>query len=141
MERYKFLLGSMFFSVLNHMCLPYAVRGVPENVEDLTDTTGVPAVVIYTSIVLLIGFCAVLSTSLGLILLSFTVKSSAFWVRMTVFIASNVLLVLVSLLHALVIFAYLFDNLLGRLGVVLDVIVIVLVVASAPKDGLKKPYR
>lgn len=84
-------------------------------------------------VLIFFGFLALLAAILG-ILFSFSASLYDFWIQVTVFVISNVWLVLVALLHAWVVFLFRFDTLLGWIGILLDVIVIVLVVVSAPKQ-------
>lgn len=118
------LLMAIFLLALSYACLIYA----PPISSSENSVLAIAFVVL-----IFFGFIALLAAILG-VLFSFSASLYDFWIQMMVFVVSNVWLVLVALLHAWVVFLFRFDTLLGWIGILLDVIVIVLVVVSAPKQ-------
>lgn len=134
MNHYKPLLVAIVFFVLGCLSMLFATHDLPESPSYLADTEGVPAVVIYVSIMMGGGLVAVLMTSAG-ILISIQLTASSFIFKMSVFVLSNILLVLASLLGISIIAGYVLDTLFSIMGVVLYVLVIALVVTSVPRQA------
>lgn len=134
----KRLLVAISFFVLGWVCLIFAAGGMPENPANLADTQGLPAVAIYAGILQATGIIAVLMSGVGIII-SAKRTCYSFRVKIVVFIASNTLIILASLLGILIIAAYVLDTLLGVIGLVLYLFVLVLVVSSAPRRDKRMP--
>ena len=131
MSHYKRLLLAIFFFVLGWLCLVYAAGGVPETPDNLADTDGLPVVAIYSVILLWMGLAAALIAGLGEVLL---IRMAAYsvTVRVIVFIVSNFLLLVVSVLGILIICTYVPGTLLGLAGIAFYLAVIVCLSISVP---------
>lgn len=132
MASYLRLLTADILFILGCFCLLNAIRGLPDNPYNLADTQGAPAAVIYVAILLGIGVVAALLTGIGILTLR-GLSASSFTLRMTVFVLSNTLLVLTSLLGIAIIAGYVLNTLFSAMGAVLFMLVILLVVTSAPR--------
>lgn len=117
------LLMAIFIMALSYACFILA---------DVKSSSDNSVLGIYFLLLLAVGFLALFAAILG-ILFSFSATLYRFSIQMTVFIMSNFLLVLVAILHACLVYEFGLYTFRGRISLVLDVIVIVLVVASAPK--------
>lgn len=117
------LLMAIFIMGLSYICFTQAgIEGSSNN----------SVLAIYFLLLLAVGFFALLAAILG-ILFSFSATLYSFTVQMTVFVLSNFLLVLVAILHSVLVYAFIVDMFLGKVSLVLNVIVVVLVAAAAPK--------
>ena len=110
-----------------------ATHGVAENPSNLSDTTGVPAVMTYVAILLCVGFVAVLMASLG-VLISTRIATASYKFKVIVFLLFNSLLVMTSLLGILILSGYTLDTFFSVLGGAIYVMVIALVVISVPRN-------
>lgn len=132
MSRYKLLLIAIVVFVIAWFFLLYASVHTPENPSDLNDTSGVPAVSIYSIMLAVIGGVAIIMSSVG-ILISAKLRPASFLSNLMVFVVSNALLVLGSLLGVFIIVSYVLDNPFGVAGVFLYLMVIGFVMSAAPK--------
>lgn len=105
---------------------------MPENPDDLSDTRGLPAVMIYTVALQVIGLLAIISTGLGM-LVAAKLKSKSFGVRVFVFCSSNLLLLLAALMGIFVISSYVLETLSGIAGISLYLAVIGVVTTAVPE--------
>ena len=117
------LIAAISLMALSYVCFIHAP------VESSSDNS---ILAIYILLSMAIGFIALSVAILGGLFL-FSASLYAFWIQLTVFIVSNFLLVLVVLLHALFVFLFLFDTLLGRISFLLDLLAVAFVISSAPK--------
>lgn len=132
MPSYLRLLTADILFILGCFCLLNAIRGLPDNPYNLAQTQGVSAAVIYVAILLGIGAVAVLLSGMGMLTLK-GLSASSFALKMTVFVLSNSLMVLTSLLGIAIIAGYVLNTFFSALGAVLFMLVILLVVTSVPR--------
>lgn len=112
MGRYKCLLIGIVLFVAAWFLLLSAAAGVPENPADLSDTSGLPPVTIYAVALQAIGIVAIIVSVLGM-LVSYKISSVSFGFRLAVFLVSNTLLVLASILGVFVIVSYVLGTISG----------------------------
>ncbi|MBH3399182.1 hypothetical protein I5S60_06335 [Pseudomonas fluorescens] len=132
MSRYKSLLIAISLFVAAWFLLLSAVAGVPENPADLSDTSGLPPVTIYAVALQAIGIVAIIISALGM-LASYKIRSVSFGVRLAVFLVSNALLALASILGVFVIVSYVLGTISGVAGVALYIASLAFIVIAAPK--------
>lgn len=132
MSRYKSLLIAISLFVAAWFLLLSAVAGVPENPADLSDTSGLPPVTIYAVALQAIGIVAIIISALGM-LASYKIRSVSFGVRLAVFLVSNALLALASILGVFVIVSYVLGTISGVAGVALYIVSLAFIVIAAPK--------
>lgn len=132
MRSYQRLLISIVLFFGAWFCLLSAAIHVPPNPGDLSDTTGLSAVIIYTVALEAIGFVAIVGVGVGL-LASMILKSGSYGMKLAVFFASNILLLLSSLLGIFVVVSYVLDTLSGIVGIVLYIGVIGMIITAVPK--------
>lgn len=132
MRSYQHLILEVMLFVGACFFLFAAGIAVPENPQDLSDTSGLPAVKIYTVALLIIGFFAVVMSCLGA-LITTLIKVGSFSIKLAIFTLSNALLLLSCFLGVFVICSYVLDTKLGVAGIILYLAVIVLILAGVPK--------
>ncbi len=132
MSRYKSLLIAISLFVAAWFLLLSAVAGVPENPADLSDTSGLPPVTIYAVALQAIGIVAIIISALGM-LASYKIRSVSFGVRLAVFLVSNALLALASILCVFVIVSFVLGTISGVAGVALYIASLAFIVIAAPK--------
>lgn len=133
MNLFKTSIASIFLFGIACFCSFMATHGVAENPSNLSDTTGVPAVMTYVAILLCIGFVAVLMASLG-VLISTRIATASYKFKVIVFLLFNSVLVMTSLLGILILSGYTLDTFFSVLGGAIYVMVIALVVISVPRN-------
>jgi hypothetical protein len=132
MHQYRQLLIAILLFIGAWFCLLSAGVDSPENVDDLSDTRGLPAIIIYTVALQVIGLLAIIFTGLGM-LVALKIKPKSFGIGLSVFFTSNLLLLLASLMGIFVIGSYALGTFSGIAGISLYFGVIGLVVIAAPK--------
>ena len=95
MNLFKTSIASIFLFGVACFCSFMATHGVAENPSNLSDTTGVPAVMTYVAILLCVGFVAVLMASLG-VLISTRIATASYKFKVIVFLLFKSLLVMTS---------------------------------------------
>jgi len=110
----------------------FALEGVTENPNDLNETGGIPAVTMYTVMLIVLTAASVAMTGLGCLLQNL-LKRRAFKLRIGVYALTNILLFLTSLLGALVAAVYTYDTIAGILGGLLFAFSLVLVLIACPR--------
>lgn len=132
MRQYRSLLFAILLFVGAWFCLLSAGVGSPENPDDPSDTKGLPAVIIYTVALQVIGLLAILFTGLG-ILVTAKLKPTSFGIKLAIFLASNLLLLLASFMGIFVIGSYVAGTISGIAGISLYTGAIGLVITAIPK--------
>lgn len=117
------LLTAISLMALSYVCLNYA---------PLESSSENSVWIFYFMLLIGISFFALLAAILGVLFL-FSASLYAFRIQMTVFILSNFLLILVTCVHAFLVFSFLFGTLLGRISFLLDLCAVALIISSAPK--------
>lgn len=112
----------------------FALEGVSENPNDLSDTRGIPAVAMYTVMLIILTAASVALTGLGY-LFQRLLRRRAFKWRIGVYALTNVLLFLTSLMGTFVAAIYTYDTIAGVLGGVLFVFSLVLVLIGFPRKS------
>ena len=112
----------------------FALEGATENPTDLSDTRGIPAVTMYTVMLIILTAASVALTGLGC-LFQTLLRRRAFKWRLGGYVLANVLLFLTSLLGALVAAIYTYDTIPGVLGGLLFVFALVLVLIGVPRKS------
>ncbi|WP_285432710.1 hypothetical protein [Pseudomonas sp. fls2-241-R2A-110] len=132
MRQYQRLLIAVLLFISAWFCLLSAGIGMPENPSDLSDTRGLPAVMIYTVALQAIGLLAIIFTGVGM-LVSAKLKSKSHGVRLLVFCSSNLLLLLAAFAGIFVISSYVAETLSGISGISLYIATIAVVTTAVPK--------
>ncbi|MBV6825826.1 hypothetical protein [Pseudomonas sp. PD9R] len=131
MHRYYLWIAVLFF-IGAWFCLFSVGIKIPENPNDLSDTRGLPAVMIYAVALQVIGVVAIFFTGLGAIAI-LKLKHYSLGMHRIIFFSSNLLLLLTSFFGIFIIFSFVLDTVLGMAGVILYVGVIGLTLSSTPR--------
>ncbi|MHC8385026.1 hypothetical protein [Pseudomonas sp. LB3P14] len=132
MRQYQRLLIAILLFIGAWFCLLSAGVGVPENLDDLSDTRGLPAVIIYTVALQVLGFLAIVFSGLGMFVTA-KLKSNSFGIKLSIFFVSNLLLLFASFMGIFVIVSFVLGTISGVSGISLYIGVICLVTTAAPK--------
>ena len=126
------LLASIALFIGAWFCVLHAAIKLPTNSENLFATEGLSIVVILTAALQGLSIAGVFLSGAG-VLLSAITKTKSFALRLAIFLSSNFLLLLTSLLGILLISAFVLDTLLSIAGISLYVGVIGLILSATPK--------
>lgn len=132
MRQYQRLLIAILLFVGAWFCLLSAGVDVPENSDDLSDTRGLPAVIIYTVALQVVGFLAIVFSGLGMFVAA-KLKSKSFGIKLSIFFVSNIFLLLASFMGIFVIASFVLGTISGVSGISLYIGVIYLVTTAVPK--------
>jgi hypothetical protein len=132
MQPYQRLLIAIALYIGAWFCLLSAAVHVPPNTEDLSDKEGLSAAIMYTVALAAIGFVAIALAIAGILILM-ALNRKSFTVRLTIYLASNLFLLLSSLLGMFVITAYVYDTISGIAGTILYISAISLTLSATPK--------
>jgi hypothetical protein len=132
MQKYYRPIASIAPFIGAWLCLLSAAVELPPNPDDLSDTTGLSAAILYTVALEAIGFVGIISVFLGT-LTSQLLRSKSFGLHLSIHIASNLIIFTSSLIGLFVITAYVINTPAGTIGFLLYIGVIYLVFSATPK--------
>lgn len=128
------MLAAVLFFIGAWFCLLSSGVNVPENPSDLSDTRGLPAVIIYIVALQVLGVMAIISSGLG-VLVCAKFKPKSIGISRAIFFISNFLLLFISLVGVFVIVSFVFETVLGLVGILLYIGVICLTFTAIPKKN------
>lgn len=112
----------------------FALDGVTENPKNLNDTQGIPAATMYTVILIIMTAASVVLTGLGS-LFQKLLSSRPFEWRMGLYVLTNALLFLTSLLGTFVAAIYTYYSIAGVLAELLFALSVVLILIGVPRKS------
>ncbi|WP_156315948.1 hypothetical protein [Pseudomonas sp. Pf153] len=112
----------------------FALDGVTENPKNLSDTQGIPAATMYTVILIIMTAASVVLTGLGS-LFQKLLSSRPFQWRIGLYVLTNALLFLTSLLGTFVAAIYTYYSIAGVLGGLLFALSVVLILIGVPRKS------
>lgn len=116
------------------LLLFFALDGVMENPADSNDTRGIPAVTMYTVILIVMTAASMALTGLGWLCQRLLGRRPLKW-RIGLYVMTNALLFLTSLLGVCVATIYTYDSIAGVLGALLFALALVLILIGVPRKS------
>ncbi len=132
MRPYQRLLTAIALFIGAWICLLSVAVQVPPNINDLSDKEGLSAAIMLTVALQGIGILAIACVVVGM-LTSIFIRPRSFGLRLFVYLASNLMIFISSLLGILVIAGFVYDTIAGIAGIILYLCVIGLLVSATPK--------
>ena len=132
MRPYQLLLTAIALFIGAWFCLFSVAVQVPPNINDLSDKEGLSAAIMLTVALQAIGILAIACVVVGM-LTSIFINPRSFGLRLFVYLASNLMIFISSLLGILVIAGFVYDTIAGIAGIILYLCVIGLLVSATPK--------